>query len=129
MDIYCRICGEPWEMDILHEEIDARIAIGDLAPLPDNGNYSGPQYHAYRDVYDGYYSTVRSDFYKRGCKAMYAFTGYEPLWCVRKNTGTTAAMGVLIDVLGDDLDGIASMMEDAERFISEFYPEENHAFH
>lgn len=116
MDIYCRICGEPWDMDTLHEEIDARIAIGDLAPLPDHDNYNqaSPKYRAYRKVYDGYYTTVREDFYKRGCNAMYAFSGGPSSWCVPKNTGTTAAMGVLIDVLGDDLDGIASMMEDAE---------------
>ena len=24
MDIYCKRCGEPWDMDTLHEEIDYR---------------------------------------------------------------------------------------------------------
>lgn len=120
MDIYCRTCGEPWDMDTLHDEIEARIAIGDLAPLPDNGNYSGPQYHAYREAYDRHYAAVRSDFYRRGCKAMYAFSGGEPSWCKPKEKPANGrlskadAMDALIDVLGDDLDGIASMMEDAK---------------
>lgn len=118
MDIYCRTCGEPWDMDTLHDEISERIAIGDLAPLPDRGDkFHGEQYEAYRKVYDAHYTTVREDFYRRGCKAMYAFSGGEPSWCKPKEQeGFTrqVAMGALIDMLGDDLDGIASMMEDAE---------------
>jgi hypothetical protein len=121
MDIYCPTCSEPWDMDTIHHEIDERIAIGDLAPLPDRGDkFSGPQYEVYRKAYDRYYSTVRADFYSRGCKAMYAFHGGEPSWCVKpeRTSGLSRgeAMSALADIMGDDLDGIASMMEDAVLF-------------
>jgi len=121
MDVYCRICGEPWDMDTLHEEIDERIAKGFLAELPDHNNYrDSDQYRKYRAVYDGYYQKVRSEFYRRGCGAMWAFRGVaedeSPSWCVKREEklGTTMAMGALIDLMGDDLDGIASMMDDAQ---------------
>jgi hypothetical protein len=108
-------------MDTLHEEIDERIAKGFLAELPDNDNYRpGDQYRKYREVYDSYYQEVRSEFYRKGCGAMWAFRGVaegeSPSWCVKREEklGTTMAMGALIDLMGDDLDGIASMMDDAQ---------------
>ena len=126
MDIYCRICGEPWDMDTLHDEIDERIAAGVFQALPDHDDYRpGEQYNKYREAYDKCYDIVRSDFYSKGCGAMWAFSGRPegetPSWCVRKDrTGskmtTTDAMSALIEVMGDDLDGIASMMEDAHAF-------------
>lgn len=93
MDIYCVRCGEPWDMDELHyraEEIDSTFA------------------------------RVRDEFYGLGCEAMGAAR------CEREDTLTVvhgggsqtarlsdgAAMSVLVDLLGDDIDGIASMMED-----------------
>jgi hypothetical protein len=121
MDIYCRTCNEPWDMDTLHDEIQERIAIGDLPPLPDRGDkFSGPQYDAYRKVYDGYYKVVRDDFYRNGCKAMYAFSVGEPSWCSEPerigNLSRGEAMSALADIMGDNLDGIASMMDDAIAF-------------
>ena len=119
MDIYCPICSEPWDMDTLHDEISERIAIGDLAALPDHDGYnqSSPKYREYREVYDGYYAKVREEFYSKGCNAMYAFSGGPNSWCKPDtNPGLTrgAAMTALASIMGDDLDGIASMMEDAE---------------
>lgn len=126
MDIYCRICGEPWDMDTLHEEIDERIAAGVFQALPDHNDYRpGEQYARYRAAYDKCYDIVRNDFYSQGCGAMWAFSGRpegeKPSWCVRKDRTsgkmtTTDAMSALIEVMGDDLDGIASMMEDAHTF-------------
>jgi hypothetical protein len=118
MDIYCPTCNEPWDMDTIHEEIAERITSGDLAPLPDRGDkFSGPQYEAYRKIYERYYDTVRGEFYSKGCKAMYAFSGGEPSWCVKpERTGNLSrgeAMSALADIMGDDLDGIASMLDDA----------------
>lgn len=126
MDIYCRICGEPWDMDTLHDEIKDRVTVGAFQPLPDHDNYrAGEQYNKYRAAYDRCYDIVRSDFYSQGCGAMWAFSGRlageKPSWCVRKDRTsskmtTTDAMSALIEVMGDDLDGIASMMEDAHTF-------------
>jgi hypothetical protein len=124
MDIYCRICGEPWDMDTLHEEIGERIAIGVFQALPDHDNYrqGSEQYARYRSAYDKCYDIVRDDFYSQGCAAMWAFSGrpegQKPSWCVKQEPKSgkltnSEAMSALIDFLGDDLDGIASMMDDA----------------
>jgi hypothetical protein len=122
MDIYCPTCNEPWDMDTIHEEIAERITSGDLAPLPDRGDkFSGPQYEAYRKIYEGYYDTVRGEFYRKGCKAMYAFIGGEPSWCIKPERlavrlSRGEAMSALANIMGDDLDGIASTLEDAIMF-------------
>ena len=119
MDIYCRICSEPWDMDTLHDEISERIAEGKLEPLPDRGeNFHGEQYEEYRKVYKAYYAVVQDEFYRKGCNALLSFMGRASAdWCVRPDTPGMQrgdAMSVLADLMGDDLDGIASMMDDAE---------------
>lgn len=111
MDIYCKTCGEPWEMDTLHEVVDARMWAGDLPTAKHPGVLHGEEYESYRETYGSNYDIVRSDFYLNGCKAM---TGYGSSWCEPKPSARTDAMSTLIDLMGDDLDGIASMMEDAE---------------
>lgn len=117
MDMYCKICGEPWDTYTLHDEIAERINAGALAQPPDHNDYQqgSPQYQKYREVYDGYYNAVRDEFYKNGCRAFYYFMGHsEPSWCQPRPTKTTDAMSALIDIMGNDLDGIASMMDDLE---------------
>lgn len=123
MDIRCPVCGEPWDMDTLHDEVSERIAAGIFAPLPERGNYyssTDPQYQEYRKVYDGYYSTVRKDFRSKGCNGLIAFTGGNTSWCkpqqAREDGKLTAASAasVLMDIMGDDLDGVASMLDDLE---------------
>lgn len=119
MDIYCPVCSEPWDMDTIHDEIKDRITIGDLAPLPDHDDYNtaSPKYQEYRAVYDAYYTKVRNEFYAKGCNAMYAFSGGPNSWCKPDTSpGMTRgmAMSALASIMGDDLDGIASMMDDAE---------------
>lgn len=125
MDVYCRICGEPWDMDTLHDEIAERIAAGAFQQLPDHNDYrqGTEQYAKYRAAYDKCYDIVRNDFYSSGCSAMWAFSGRPegetPSWCVKKEPTSDKltkgeAMSALIDLLGDDVDGIASMMDEAE---------------
>ncbi len=59
MDIRCPCCGEPWDMDCLHEEVEHR----------------GAQDEEYEEVYN----QVKSDFFKKGCTAL---TVYGPAqWC------------------------------------------------
>jgi len=124
MDIYCRTCSEPWDMECIHEEIAERIDMGVFAPLPDNDGYRQwtDQYKKYRAVYDDYYHTVHIEFRRQGCGAFWAFSGRaegeKPSWCVPKESTSgklTAgeAMSVLMDLCADDLDGAASMMDDA----------------
>lgn len=124
MDIYCPICSEPWDMECIHEEIAERIDMGVFAPLPDHDGYRQwtDQYKRYRAVYDEYYHTVRIEFRRRGCGAFWAFSGHaegdKPSWCAPKESKSgkltaAAASSVLMDLMGDDLDGVASMMDDA----------------
>ena len=46
MDIYCKRCGEPWDIDELHDEIDYRC------------DGAAPSGEAYQELY----RKVRADF-------------------------------------------------------------------
>lgn len=90
MDIICPNCGEMWDHDTLHEEAEE----------------SGRLYVA-----------VMRDFQQRGCNALEAFIGGPVLDC--KPSANTAARAqvasAMYDLLGDDMDGAAAMLEDFER--------------
>ncbi len=91
MDIYCKHCGEPWDQSELHDMADA------------TGDYEKPL--AYDDA--------RDLFYAHGCGA---FQNHPPTDC---NTTpivppeSLASIYALQYLLGDDTDGLASMLEDA----------------
>ena len=96
MDVYCVKCGEPWEIDSLHEEVAARADMGH--PMAT-------------------FNVVRDDFYSLGCAAL--DTAFGSVDCEPQGTlngdgrlSASAAMGVLTELLGDDIDGVASMMDD-----------------
>lgn len=86
MDIYCVRCGEPWDMDELHYRAEETAST---------------------------YASVRDEFYTRGCEAM-GTARCEPADTLTSDgrLSDSGAMSVLVDLLGDDIDGIASMMED-----------------
>lgn len=90
-DIYCPRCGEPWDIDSIHEEVTYRQEIGETVS----------------------FNSVRREFSRRGCLALTAYRIPEDE-CVR-DTGNARAMasGALMDILGDDIDGVASLMDDA----------------
>jgi hypothetical protein len=108
MDILCRNCGEPWDMDSLHEEIDARWPD---KPWIVNGVHDQAVYE--RD----HYAVVSRDFRRNGCKAMWAMSGnpkgHVPSWC-HKTEASSDTVGAIYDLLGGDMDGAASMLDDAE---------------
>ena len=90
MDIYCVRCGEPWDIDSLHEETDHRQESGEEISF--NG--------------------VRRDFSRRGCLAMTVYRIREGE-CVRDSGNARAmASSALMGILGDDIDGVASLMDD-----------------
>lgn len=92
MDIYCPRCGEPWDIDSIHEEVTYRQELGETMV--------------------SFYG-IHRDFARRGCLALTVF-GVSEADC-RRDTGNARAMasGVLMDILGDDIDGVASLMDDA----------------
>ena len=80
-DLFCPRCGEPWDLDSLHELVDA----GTSATFTDAARL----------------------FHTEGCGA--AFNGRR---CVKSDSFKAKAAEVLFDVLGDDVDGIASELAD-----------------
>lgn len=89
MDVYCPKCGEPMDTEVFHEEAAERVAIGEKAT----------------------YASVSAEFRSKGCTALREFGA-------RCNPNVNATMAsaaeVAFDVLGDDMDGAASMLEDYE---------------
>jgi len=79
MDIRCPNCGEPWDMDSLHDT-------------------------AYET-----FDEARKAFYKKGCIVF-------DTKCPEQANRPMAAMAAeaLYDLLGDDIDGAAAMLEDFE---------------
>ena len=106
MDIYCSICAEPWDMDSIHEEIDLRQNSG---LMPKTANQA---------EYDPLYAKVRNEFTTKGCRALsYAYPDGEG-WC-KPSANPKAAFraelaSAMYDLMGDDLDGVASIMDDYE---------------
>lgn len=106
MDIYCTKCGEPWDMDSIHDEIDWRHEARTLSALTEDSN---------SEAYVEQYRKVRDEFYSKGCAAL--AHGQATDWCVPKTPKgdrlmRSEAMSALVEIMGDDVDGIASMMDD-----------------
>jgi len=87
MDIYCPICGEPYDMDEFH------------------------------DVEGMTFTQATRNFDATGCAVL--ADGIRPSYCKADRgpqgvfgLSAAEASGALFDLLGDDIDGIAAMMED-----------------
>lgn len=95
MDLYCPRCGEPWENDSLHDEAAAR--------------YGKSSVERYR--------IVASEFRRIGCEAMREAFGAS---CSTPNEDVDSSFGLtrqqaasaLYELLGDDMDGAATMLDD-----------------
>lgn len=85
-------------MDSLHDEVAARWPD---KPWMVDGKHD-------QDTYVTYYHQVREEFTTKGCTAMTSFDA-------ECNPETTAdpRIGAMYDLLGDDLDGAAALLEDA----------------
>jgi hypothetical protein len=86
MDLYCPKCGEPWENDTFHEVADEKGMT---------------------------YQEVAAEFRINGCEAV--GSSHNSPSTERDSTfGLTRqeAAGALYDLLGDDMDGAAAMMDD-----------------
>lgn len=86
MDIYCPICTEPFD----HDEL-----------------------HAVASEIDSTYAKVAADFRQRGCHAFEEAYGPQR-HCQPASPETTTLIAEVYDILGDDMDGAASMLEDAQ---------------
>ena len=86
MDVYCPKCGEPVEIDTLHE---------------------------YAESNEVTFQSVLDSFKKNGCGETFTEWGWQ---CNPSEHGKERAMiaSELFDILGDDIDGIASTIDDWE---------------
>lgn len=107
MDIRCTRCGEPWDMDSLHEEAETRFV----------DRYGSTRREMREQLaeslipdYQPIYQEVRTDFRERGCAALFgANCNVETIGGTRARTAS-----VLTELAGDDIDGLASDLELAE---------------
>ncbi len=109
-DLRCSICGEPWDMDCLHDEAAHRYTVPYYCSEEDRqARRRNPGWDP--DAYNAAYREVRAEFVRRGCVALAGAYGTGP--CKPRDTRATQTAGALYDLLGDDLDGVAAMLEDA----------------
>jgi hypothetical protein len=84
-DLLCPLCGEPWEIDTLHDAAE------------DQG-------HTFGEVLAG--------FRRRGCVALSGFS-FGLVACNPNGDRRAAGLAsALFDILGDDVDGMAADLED-----------------
>lgn len=92
MDVFCPICGEPWDNDEFHEK-------------QEDGNII---YNPGKSVY----SQNTDFFFTKGCGELFEGRPCKPQ--EKNNDGTlndAEKSSILRDLLGDDIDGIASEMD------------------
>lgn len=104
MDIYCPTCGEPWDIDSLHDVATERGYDHFQAKMdyPD----SNERQAAYER---NWFNPIMKEFRTEGCGKVFGTTSCTPV-----NSERTIVASAAFDIMGDDVDGIASMMEDAE---------------
>lgn len=120
VDIYCPKCGEPWDMDTLHEEAAEAYGVPYYVTEDDRrAMVRNPAYDP--DAYAVHYQAVRAAFQTKGCGEALPFITTGTAFgkpCEREADASdgrltnSAAAAALYDLLGDDLDGAAAMLED-----------------
>ena len=101
MDLYCPRCAEPWALDELHGVVEERH---DQSEWYTNGKYD-------QDKYDVLFRAVRKEFRSKGC---WVFRSRCDPDMVAAHRGNHVA-GEVMDLLGDDIDGAASFLDDARQ--------------
>lgn len=92
MDIICPKCAEPWDNDSIHEEVDNRRDDGDTTA--------------------DYYK-IAAEFRRKGCQTFtYAWDGDCGNQLTDRQAFRAQLAGVAYDMLGDDMDGAASLLDD-----------------
>ncbi len=104
MDIRCPKCGEPWDFDELHDEV--RLRQHGATPWKDlDGTY-------HQEVYDKYFKPVMRDFQRIGCEVFGSKHGDMGDELSSRGLSAAETASALYELLGDDLDGAAAMLED-----------------
>lgn len=121
MDLICPVCGEPWEHDSLHEEAGARFTEAKGFDYKELMRRE-PDSDKRQRMYDPFWKAVSSEFRTKGCRALEK--GFGPQSHCQPgasddgtrdktfNLTRTEAASALYDMLGDDMDGAASMLDE-----------------
>lgn len=115
MDVYCPKCGEPWENDTIHDRV-VELGLAEPFYLPSTDRFSiqrekNPAYDTEKS--QAAYRKLAAEFRSKGCVVL-GGTCSEPSGARDNVYGLTAqdAAAALYDVLGDDMDGAASILAD-----------------
>lgn len=114
MDIYCPRCSEPWDIDSIHEAVLEKYGEWDPTAVtrqPWGAEVRGKTVIKDPRPYEELFNEVRQEFRRIGCAAMDG--GTKPT-CGEDNSLRSLASATLVDVLGDDIDGVASLLDDFE---------------
>lgn len=118
MDIYCTLCGEPWDLDSIHDAVAERFEKNGVGPWDvetkpeaepwqirrENGLYHNQK------IYEKYFHQVKDEFVAKGCITL----GGDGEWCKTHTKKNSYVTQMIYEIMGDDIDGAASMFEDAE---------------
>lgn len=105
----CPKCGEPWDLDMLHEQISDEY--GDEVETLRKKYENHPRRYRYDDPFQAeyekkFFKPMKDKFYKEGCRAFYSRCNE----IVNKEAAMFSS--ALEDMLGDDVDGIEAMLGD-----------------
>lgn len=96
----CPICLEPWETDTLHDMI--------AEAHPDKPWYDKDR--NYNDkLYSKFFKEAHTEFQKKGCE--YFGTSHGD---INPSAEQKAIVAIAYEIMGDDVDGIESALDDAE---------------
>jgi hypothetical protein len=108
MNIICPKCGEPWDFDSLHDVAEERYGISyylDGENFHRSNRVKNPEYNG--DDYDRVFQEVSKEFRSKGCGIV-----FDKRPCTTVDSDRTAMASAAYEILGDDLDGAASMFDD-----------------
>lgn len=103
-EVRCTKCGEPWALDSLHDFItdEKGRALSDLRQR--HGNF-GREYQA--EYEKRFWNPTVEQFRREGCVMFGTSHNTQP------NKLAAQMSEALMDMMGDDIDGVAAMLEDA----------------
>lgn len=116
MDVRCPKCGEPWEIDSIHDALAERhyaYKPWETDKKPDPHSLMNPRTGMFTDqkIYEKYFHDIYAEFRAVGCNLFNV-----------KHSDTKAHPGisVILEVLGDDIDGAASELDTYSRELDEY---------
>lgn len=112
MDLFCPKCGEPIENDMIHDRVE-ELKLAPSYYLEEHDPFSqrerNPEYSS--EVAQAAYRKLAAEFRTKGCPVLGLTCSPVVSESQKMRSSAAAAM---YDLLGDDMDGAAAMLEDAD---------------